>query len=71
MGFHVIETKFGNPHKDKVRCCPKKCRGDINKRINEMSKNDIIKESSSPYSSNTFLLTIKMDPSAFCVCGGV
>ena len=25
MGFHEIKTKFGNPHKDKVRRCQKNC----------------------------------------------
>ena len=67
MGFHVIETKSGNPHKDKVRRCPEKWRGDINEQINEMSKNGIIKESSSPYSSNIVLVNKKDGAKRFCV----
>ena len=63
----MIETKSGNPHKDKVRRCPEKWRGDINEQINEMSKNGIIKESSSPYSSNIVLVNKKDGSKRFCV----
>ena len=67
LGHHVIKTKADLPHKDKVRRTPHKWKEDISQQIGEMLDNDIIRPSSSPYSSNILLTNKKDGTKRFCI----
>lgn len=67
LGTHTISLESKLPHKDKVRRLPQKWREAVDKQVNEMLQNDIIRESSSPFSSNPVMVTKKDDTKRFCV----
>lgn len=67
LGVHTIELKSRQPHKDKVRRIPRKWCEATNQQVTEMLENNIIQESSSPYSSNPLMVTKKDGCKRFCV----
>lgn len=67
MGVHTINLSSKLPHKDKVRRIPQKWREAVEKQVDEMLQNDIIRESSSPFSSNPVMVTKKDNTKRFCV----
>ena len=67
LGIHTINLNSKLPHKDKVRRIPRKWCEATDRQVNEMLENNIIQESSSPYSSNPLMVTKKDGDKRFCV----
>ena len=67
VGTHTINLNPKLPHKDKVRRIPRKWCEATDQQVTEMLENDIIQESSSPYSSNPLMVTKKDGCKRFCV----
>ena len=67
LGVHTIELNTKQPHKDKVRRMPRKWCEATNDQVTEMLENNIIQESSSPFSSNPVMVTKKDGCLRFCV----
>ena len=67
LGIHTINLNSKLPHKDKVRRIPRKWCEATDKQVTEMLENNIIQESSSPYSSNPLMVTKKDGCKRFCV----
>ena len=66
-GVHVIKSMDNRICKDKVRRLPEKWKSEVNKQVNEMVENEIIRESSSPYNSNVLLADKKDDTKRFVI----
>ena len=66
-GFHVIKSLDNRICKDKVRRLPEKWKPEVNKQVQEMVKNGIIKESASPYNSNVILVDKKDNTKRFVI----
>ena len=67
LGEHTINLSTKVPHKDKVRRLPRKWCDATTAQVNEMVKNNIVRESCSPYSSNPVMVTKKDGSKRFCV----